>query len=209
MARTVYVTTSLTGGGSGLDGIDGNNILAGDMAFHINRDATTPKREGNYCGVYAATTDADSESAPDIIVPDSNAGSWNWHLLQPLKTIKVTTGKAATLDNYGVSVIRSTAPTVHQLKRPRRGARKIIIFQSTSLVKVRLTTAAAADLAAPTVRIGTSGSTMCVIAFTSRAAVIPNIARPQIHLVGASTRLWRVTNLLPWSTNKLKFSSST
>jgi len=40
MARTVYVTTELTGGGSGLDGVNGNVIVAGDMAFYINKTSS-------------------------------------------------------------------------------------------------------------------------------------------------------------------------
>ena len=200
MARTVYVTTELTGGGSGLDGIDGNSLVKGDLAFYINKNSTTPKHEGNYMGVLMATTKSSTEESPLTIVPDSNAGDWNWELLDPLMPIKQTTGKTATLDNYGISVIKSTAATVHRLKRPRRGTKKTIVFGSTSVVKIRLSTAAAAY----TVKVGSSIS---VIAFTSRA-VMPWV-KPTINLVGWSTSSWRVVSLTPWSTNKLKFSSST
>lgn len=203
MARTVYVTTQLTGGGSALDGIDGNDMVKGDVAFYINRDTTTPGHEGNYSGVYMATTDAGSESSPNLITPDDNAGSWNWDLLQPLSVVKNATGKTMTLDNYGVSIIYSTGATVHRLLRPRKGARKTIVFSTTSVVKVRLSTAA------EQYTVSLAGANKNVIAFTSRVVNFTSMMRPTIEMVGVSTARWRVLNLVPWSTNKLKFSSST
>ena len=69
----IYKKTGLTGGAStDLDGIDGLDLIDGDFAFVIN--------EGK---LYSYIMDAEGgaeESSPDIIVPDSNAGTINWML---------------------------------------------------------------------------------------------------------------------------------
>lgn len=72
-AKTVYVATSLTGGGAGaLDAIGGAALLDGDIALVI------------YSGkLYVYILDADSaaaESSPDIIAPDTGAGDKRWLL---------------------------------------------------------------------------------------------------------------------------------
>jgi hypothetical protein len=73
MAKTVYFTTGIKGGGSNLDGIDGNNIVKGDAAFVRYTTGTN-----TIFAVYWATTQNLAESAPGIIRPDVNAGSWDW-----------------------------------------------------------------------------------------------------------------------------------
>ena len=75
MANNIYGFIALTGGGDGaLDKIDGAGLADGDMAF------------GAAGGVFRAyKLDDDSgaaESSPDIISPDTNAGSKRW-ILQP------------------------------------------------------------------------------------------------------------------------------
>ena len=212
MARTVYVTTELTGGGNALDGIDGINLTKGNVAFYINKDSTGQAGTmGNYCGIYMATTKNAADDVPEIINPDANPGDWNWEKLQPLMTVYHTTGKTAMLPNYGVSVIRTTAPSVHQLRRPRRGSYKKLVFCSTHLIKIRLTTAAAADLATPTVRFGSTmagGSTSCVVLFSSRQVWTGATFKVpvQLELVGRTTARWEIMNI---TKNALKFSSST
>ena len=197
MSRTVYVTTELTGGGSALDGVNGNSLVKGDMAFLIQKDTTTPMREGSYFGVLMATTKSSTEESPERILPDSNPGDWNWERLQMLSSVFFTTGKAATLPNYGVQIIRSTAPTVHSMRRPRRGTFKTLVFTTTHLVKVRCSSAAASY----NVKCGTSS---VVIAHSSRA--LGGFHRV-IQLVGRSTSRWDIISLSP--TNKAFTVSTT
>lgn len=215
MARNVYVTTALEGGGSGLDGIDGAALAKGDVAFYINKDSTAlAGTMGNYYGVYVATTKNSADSAPEIINPDANPGDWNWEKMMPLLPVYHTTGKAATLPNYGIEVIRTTAPTVHVMRRPRRGSYKKLVFASTQIIKVRLTTAVAASLAVPTVKIGFAkkiGSSCCVIVSSSRclawggALKFPNV----IELAGRSTSYWEIVSTVHSTKKNFTFSSST
>jgi hypothetical protein len=210
MARTVYVTTEITGGGSGLDGIDGSNIVKGDMAFLINPDSTTiGYRQGNYFGVYVATTKNASDDSPEIVNPDANPGDWNWEKMTPLIPVFHTTGKAATLPNYGVSIIRTTAPSVHVLKRPRRGAYKKLIFATTQVIKVRLTTAVAGSLAVPTVRFGgvglIAGSSVCVIVAPTSKCLLGTVKMPTaIELIGRSTSRWEIMEMSVITTGGIK-----
>jgi hypothetical protein len=71
MALNMYWKSGLTGGTStDLDGIDGANLVDGDVAFVFT---TT--------GVYKYLLDDDGgagESSPLVIVPDSNPGTKNW-----------------------------------------------------------------------------------------------------------------------------------
>ncbi len=74
MPINFYPRLSLTGGVAGsLDNLDGAIPLqVGDVAL---------VGEGTTASVYIATADGNAESSPDIIVPDTNPGSWNWVLL--------------------------------------------------------------------------------------------------------------------------------
>lgn len=66
----------LTSGCDGcLDNIDGTNLEDGDLAFASN---------GSVIFFYILDEDsALTESSPDVIKPDSNAGDKRWILLQP------------------------------------------------------------------------------------------------------------------------------
>ena len=70
----LFIKYALTGGGNdALDGIDGNNIYNGDLAWVINNQTH-----------YFYILDNDSgatESSPNTIKPDSNAGDKRWVLL--------------------------------------------------------------------------------------------------------------------------------
>lgn len=69
-----YGATGLIGGNSGdLDNIDGTNLASGDGAFVITST-------GLYIYYLNATSGA-SESSPDIISPDANAGNKRWILI--------------------------------------------------------------------------------------------------------------------------------
>lgn len=65
MARTVYITTGITGGGSNLDGIAAAGLNKGDMALVY---FSTNVRK---LAVYWCTTDTAAESAPGKIKPDT------------------------------------------------------------------------------------------------------------------------------------------
>jgi hypothetical protein len=212
MARTVYVSTATDGGGSGIDGIDGAAIAKGDVAILIDRNSTSlPGTMGSHFGIYMATTKAAALDSPEVLVPDVNAGSWNWEKQSYLFSVYQTTGKAATLPNYGVTVIRTTATSVHLLRRPRRGSWKKLIFATTSPIKVRLST----SVNAYTVRIARvgliTGTSMCVIVGpTSRATMrIP----ASLELVGRTTARWELCGVDYPSTGTIKgkcsFSSTT
>lgn len=73
----IFVAHGLTGGTTGmLDAIDGNDVADGDMAVVIT---------GPSGAAYFYHLDADSaaaESSPDVISPDTNAGTKRW-ILQP------------------------------------------------------------------------------------------------------------------------------
>ena len=71
--RTVYIKTALVGGANtAVDGIDGDDLLDGDVCHAFVSDV-----------LYAYLLDDDSgaaESSPDIISPDANAGDKRWIL---------------------------------------------------------------------------------------------------------------------------------
>jgi len=77
MANYVYGAIGLTGGGTGsLDAIDGNDLYDNDSAIVFTSSAA-----------YMYQLDASSgatESAPDVISPDANAGDKRWILLESL-----------------------------------------------------------------------------------------------------------------------------
>jgi hypothetical protein len=71
--NVVYPATGLTGGTDhDLDGYDGTGLIENDMALVITDDF-----------IYAYTLKADSaaESSPTTIRPDSNPGTFTWHLV--------------------------------------------------------------------------------------------------------------------------------
>lgn len=72
MALKMYPFLALTGGTEGcLDKFDGANLQEGDMAF--GHDPTY-----GFCIFYLYADSGASESAPDVIAPDTNAGNKRW-----------------------------------------------------------------------------------------------------------------------------------
>jgi hypothetical protein len=90
--RTVYIKTSLVGGSNtAVDGIDGDDLLDGDVCHAFVSDI-----------FYAYLLDDDSgaaESSPDIISPDANAGDKRWIL----QNIYGLAGKAASGANADIT----------------------------------------------------------------------------------------------------------
>lgn len=75
MGNFISILTSLTGGGAkSLDSIDGNALSAGDIAKVVTADYV---RE-----YYLNATSGASESVPNVIAPDSNAGTKRWELIE-------------------------------------------------------------------------------------------------------------------------------
>ena len=66
-----------TGGGDCLDGIDGNDLTAGDGAL-VSMDAGSTTPQVYIYRLYASNAD---ESDPIVIAPDSNPGTLRWHLV--------------------------------------------------------------------------------------------------------------------------------
>lgn len=85
MSKTVYIKIGLTGGGAGdLDGIDGNDLLDGDICFVLET--------GTQYANYVLDDDLGAgEDSPDIIVPDTNPGTKCW-VLQGLLPEKFNLG---------------------------------------------------------------------------------------------------------------------
>jgi len=77
MAKYAYFCTALTGGTSGcLDKIDGDNLADQDVALVVIQSEQK---------FYIFSLDEDSgatESSPDVISPDSNAGDKRWVLVE-------------------------------------------------------------------------------------------------------------------------------
>lgn len=70
---TVYKKTARTGGGaSALDGIDGNSLVDGSLAFVVETD--------RYLFYEMDADGGAAESDPYVIVPDANPGTKNWVL---------------------------------------------------------------------------------------------------------------------------------
>lgn len=215
MARTVYVTTELQGGGSGLDGINGNSLVKGDMGFYLKKNTTgTAQGHGFLTGVYMASSRGSTvamgsiEDQPNFIAPDSNGADWIWGLTQPLSPVFITTGLTAILPNYGVSIIKTNTNTVHWVRRPRRGVVKKLIFRTTAAVKIRLSTGAAAQ----TVKIS-SGVSVIVPPTSSYKAPGKGIP-PAVELTGRTTAQWELTGLVLPATSlsaarRISFSSTT
>jgi len=98
MALINYSATSLTGGGSGaLDSIDGTSLTDLDSCIVFT-----------LATVYVYSLDDDSaasESSPDVISPDANAGNKRWILVAALGTA----GTSLTFTNTGLHVLDSNA----------------------------------------------------------------------------------------------------
>lgn len=76
MANNAYWVTSLTGGGAGaLDAIDGDDLTGDDVALAFD---TTNKILRPY---FLDANSGATESSPDVIAPDSNAGDKRWILI--------------------------------------------------------------------------------------------------------------------------------
>lgn len=76
-ANKFWWASCRTGGGDCLDGIDGNDLTAGDGALvALDSGSTTPEVYFYRC--YASSA---SESDPLIIAPDNNPGTLRWHLV--------------------------------------------------------------------------------------------------------------------------------
>lgn len=72
MALKIYPFLALTGGTEGcLDKIDGGALQEGDMAF--GRDSTY-----GFCLFFLDADSGASESVPDVVAPDTNAGNKRW-----------------------------------------------------------------------------------------------------------------------------------
>jgi hypothetical protein len=75
-SANLYWRNCLTGGGDCLDGIDGASLADGDGAFVIRDNS------GTYEGyIYRLEDTAETESSPDVISPDANAGNKRWRLV--------------------------------------------------------------------------------------------------------------------------------
>jgi len=75
-SANLYWRNCLTGGGDCLDGIDGASLADGDGAFVIRDNS------GTYEGyMYRLEDTAETESSPNVISPDSNAGDKRWRLV--------------------------------------------------------------------------------------------------------------------------------
>ena len=84
MAKSIYIRSVTTGGGgTAIDGIDGSAIIKSDVVFLVS---TSTSMAGGGFAVYLATTAAQAEAAPKIIIPNSNPGSWNWRRVVPYST---------------------------------------------------------------------------------------------------------------------------
>ena len=79
MSNSVYARTSLTGGTAGsLDNIDGALLADLDVAIVVTLTGTY---------IYSLDDDLnESESSPDVIVPDDNPGTLGWVLVSTLLT---------------------------------------------------------------------------------------------------------------------------
>ncbi len=76
-ANKFWWASCLNGGGDCLDGIDGNDLTAGDGALvAVDAGSTTPNVY--FYRLYASGA---TEAPPAVIAPDSNPGTKRWHLV--------------------------------------------------------------------------------------------------------------------------------
>lgn len=99
---TAYQKTALTGGtATSLDGIDGSSLSDGDFAFVMVGGVL-------YTYILDASSGA-TESSPDVISPDTNAGTKRWILQQTHAAIETL----SALENVGLAAtVGSKALTV-------------------------------------------------------------------------------------------------
>ena len=91
---TVYKMSAKTGGGvSAADGIDGDDLLDGDVVFVLS----TPADDAFHA--YVVDDDlAASEKDPDILVPDTNPGNIGLRLMRNIPTpISITSTASGTI----------------------------------------------------------------------------------------------------------------
>lgn len=95
MANNFYGATSLTGGGTGaLDAIDGTDLANLDAAFVVTL---------SYIYFYSLDVDSGaSESSPDVISPDTNAGNKRW-ILTGINAVTAT--EFSQLETMGTTTI--------------------------------------------------------------------------------------------------------
>ena len=103
MANSAFSCTALTGGTDGsLDNIDGAILSDGDIGYVVNAADET---------VSVYTLDAssgDAESSPDIISPDTNAGTKRWILTKLIGQGLDLDGNVLTLDADGDTSIEAS-----------------------------------------------------------------------------------------------------
>jgi hypothetical protein len=117
-ASNFYGAVALTGGTSGaLDDIDGSALATGDGAYVITSTA--------FYIYYLNASSGATESSPDVISPDDNAGTKRWLLIYSSSTFKnmnVTTVNAATYDllttDYILNVTYTATGPVTSLTLP-------------------------------------------------------------------------------------------
>lgn len=102
MANNFFPVITLTGGGVGaLDNIDGNALVEGDAAFAVTGTLTRIYRLNATSGV--------TEDSPDIIAPDTNAGTKRWILVGVVTTseeiLKISKSDYATLLATSTSIV--------------------------------------------------------------------------------------------------------
>ena len=104
MAKSVYIKTGLTGGSAttDLDGVDGNKLVDGDVAF-----VYTGGKKYEY--LLNATGGA-AESSPNVIVPDTNPGTKNWEL-QSIVSASLVETENTDIDT-GTETVDSFADTL-------------------------------------------------------------------------------------------------
>src|SRR5574343_151483 len=103
-----FVFTSLTGGGTGaLDAINGAVLTVGDIAVGVASAESF---------IYVLDGSGDAESSPDVIVPDTSAGSKRWKRVhdedKAYRASAPTNGNLAEVDTDGDVVDSGIASSV-------------------------------------------------------------------------------------------------
>ena len=103
-----YWGTGLTGGGAALDGIDGNGLVAGDMAI-VELDSGTNAPVTYFYRLQSSST---AESSPNIITPDSNPGALRWYLSSPaIKNNAASPALITAIDTGALANTDTVVPT--------------------------------------------------------------------------------------------------